>query len=179
MRVRNPCYQASHRNRLTRMYLTMVFLHILGVIVFALAHGTSIAVAFRLRKERDHSRIAAMLDVSSWSTSLMYLGLLLIIVPGVVLGFLGNYWGRWWLWVSIGLLVLVLGAMYGVAAPYYLRLRAATGATIREGSRKKAATLPADGIVESLAASSRPMVLTLIGGIGLVVILWLMIAQPG
>jgi Predicted integral membrane protein (DUF2269). len=164
---------------LTRMYPAMVFLHVLGVIVFALAHGTSIAVAFRLRGERDHSRIAAMLDVSSWSTALMYLGLLLIIITGVVLGFLGGFWGTWWLWVSIGLLVLVLGAMYGVAAPYYLRLRAATGATLRGASRDKAAALPTEGIVESLAASSRPMVLTVIGGVGLAVILWLMIAQPG
>lgn len=161
------------------MYLAMVFLHVLGVVVFVLGHGASIAVAFRLRRERDHSRIAAMLDVSSWSTMLMYLGLLLTIVPGVVLGFLGNYWGTWWLWASIGLLVLVMGSMYGVAAPYYLRLRAVTGATIRESSRQRAATLTDDGAVESLATSSRPMVLALIGGVGLVVILWLMIAQPG
>lgn len=161
------------------MYLAMVFLHVLGVIIFALGHGTSLAVAFRLRKERDHSRIAAMLDVSSWSTILMYLGLLLTIVPGIVLGFIGDYWGTWWLWVSIGLLVLVLGAMYGVASPYYLRLRAVTGATIREPSRQKAATLTADGTVESLATSSRPAVLAIIGGVGLVVILWLMIARPG
>lgn len=72
-----------------------------------------------------------------------------------------------------------MGSMYGVAAPYYLRLRAVTGATIRESSRQRAATLTDDGAVESLATSSRPMVLALIGGVGLVVILWLMIAQPG
>jgi hypothetical protein len=161
------------------MYLTMIFLHVLGAIVFALGHGTAIAVAFRLRKEHDHSRIAAMLDVSSWSTGLMYAGLLLIIVPGVVLGFLGSAWGDWWLWVSIVLLVLVMGAMYGIAAPYYLRLRAATGANMRRAPEEGAVPLPTEGVVESLAASSRPTVLALIGGVGLLVILWLMIAQPG
>jgi hypothetical protein len=157
----------------------MVFLHILGVIVFVLGHGASIAVAFRLRTERDHSRIAAMLDVSSWSTGLMYLGLLLTIVPGIVLGFLGNYWGTWWLWVSIGLLVLVMGAMYGVASPYYLTLRAATGATLKPAAKAKLDGVDTDGAVASLAASTRPTVLALIGGIGLIVILWLMIARPG
>ena len=161
------------------LYLTMVFLHVLGVIVFVLGHGASIAVAFRLRKERDHSRIAAMLDVSSWSTGLMYLGLLLTIVPGIVLGFLGSYWGTWWLWISIVLLVIVMGAMYGVASPYYLKLRAATGATVAPGAKAKLEGLNSEGAVASLAASSRPMVLALIGGVGLVVILWLMIAQPG
>lgn len=163
---------------LARVYLTMVFLHVFGVIVFALGHGTSIAVAFRLRREREHPRIAAMLDVSSWSTTLMYIGLLLIVIPGVVLGFLGGYWGTWWLWLSIVLLVLIIGAMYGIAAPYYLGLRAATGAKVPVSSQKKAATLKTDELVDSLATSWRPMALTLIGGIGLAVILWLMLAQP-
>jgi hypothetical protein len=157
----------------------MVFLHVLGVVVFALGHGTSIAVAFRLRKERDHPRIAAMLDVSAWSTGLMYIGLLLIIVPGVVLGFMGQYWGAWWLWLSIVLLVLVMGAMYGIAAPYYRSLRAATGATLPEAALRKVSTLNTGEVVNSLATSWRPTALALVGGVGLVVILWLMIAQPG
>lgn len=157
----------------------MIFLHILGVIVFAVGHGTSIAVAFRLRREQEHPRIAAMLDVSSWSTGLMYIGLLLIIVPGIVLGFLGGYWGSWWLWVSIVLLVLVMGAMYGIAAPYYVRLRAATGAKLNEVAQKRVAALDTGGAVDSLATSWRPTALALVGGVGLVVILWLMIVQPG
>lgn len=120
-----------------------------------------------------------MLDVSAWSAGLMYIGLLLIIVSGIVLGFLGGFWGDWWLWVSIVLLVLVMGAMYGIAAPYYRDLRAATGATMTEALRRKAATRDTSGAVASLATSSRPTALALAGGVGLLVILWLMIAQPG
>ncbi|WP_167139347.1 hypothetical protein [Diaminobutyricimonas sp. TR449] len=161
------------------MYLLMIFLHVLGAIVFALGHGTSVAVAFRLRKEVEHARIAAMLDLSSWSAGLMYAGLLLIIVPGIVLGFMGGFWGDWWLWVSIVLLLLVMGAMYGIATPTFRRLRFVTGATMDEASRKKAAGLGTEGVVESLATSWRPTALALIGGVGLAVILWLMIAQPG
>jgi hypothetical protein len=160
------------------MYVTMVFLHVLGVIVFAVGHGTSIAVAFTLRREREHPRIAAMLDVSSWSTSLMYIGLLLIVLPGVVLGFMGGFWGAWWLWVSIVLLVLVMGAMYGIAAPYYRGLRAATGATMPDAARARMGTVNAEETIGSLATSWRPTALAVIGGLGLAVILWLMIAQP-
>ncbi|WP_438855073.1 DUF2269 family protein [Agromyces sp. M3QZ16-3] len=160
------------------MYQFLIFLHVLGVVVFALGHGTSIAVAFRVRKEQEHPRIAAMLDVSSWSMGLMYAGLLLTIITGIVLGFVGGYWGSWWLWVSIVLLVLVMGAMYGIASPGFRRLRFATGAKMDERSRAKAAELGADGVVESLATSWRPTALALIGGIGLVVILWLMVARP-
>ncbi|WP_173922710.1 DUF2269 family protein [Agromyces sp. Marseille-P2726] len=160
------------------MYLLMIFLHVLGVVVFALGHGTSVAVAFRVRREREHARIAAMLDVSSWSTGLMYAGLLLTIIPGVVLGFMGGFWGEWWLWLSIGLLVLVMGAMYAIATPAFTRLRFATGATMPESSRRKAAGLSTDGAVEAMATSWRPTALAIVGGIGLAVILWLMIAQP-
>jgi hypothetical protein len=161
------------------MYLLMIFLHVLGVIVFALGHGTSIAVAFRMRKEREHARIAAMLDLSAWSAGLMYAGLLLTIIPGVVLGFMGGFWGDWWLWVSIVLLLAVMGAMYGIATPAFRRLRFATGATMDERSRKKAAGLGTEGVVEAMATSWRPTALAIIGGVGLAVILWLMIAQPG
>lgn len=161
------------------MYLLMIFLHVLGVIVFAVGHGTSVAVAFRLRKEREHARMAAMLDLSSWSAGLMYAGLLLIIITGVVLGFMGEMWGTWWLWVSIVLLVLIMGAMYGIATPAFLRLRFATGATMKESARRKVAELGTEGVVEAMATSWRPTALALIGGVGLAVILWLMIAQPG
>lgn len=80
------------------------------------------------------------------------------------------------MWVSIGLLVVVLGAMYGMAAPYYMRVRAATGATMRAEAVDAG---KAQAALESLATSTLPMRLALIGGVGLVVILWLMVAQPG
>src|SRR5690606_32263529 len=117
----------ARETSVSRMYEFVVFLHVAGAIVFALGHGTSIAVAFRLRVEREHPRIAALLAASSWGTSLMYSGLLLIVGSGVALGFMGNYWGQWWLWVSMVVLVLVLGAMYGMAAPFYGKVRVATG----------------------------------------------------
>lgn len=161
------------------MYQLMVFLHILGVVVFALGHGTSIAVAFRLKKETEHPRIAALLDASSWSTGLMYVGLLLIIGSGVALGFMGDYWGQWWLWLSIGLLVVVLGAMYGMAAPFYGAVRVATGGTIPEKYRSRVTDEHAATALASLATSPKPLIMTLIGGVGLIVILWLMVAQPG
>lgn len=161
------------------MYALMVFLHVLGVVVFAAGHGTSIAVAMRMRGERDRARIAAMLDLSGWSSGLMYAGLLLTIVAGVVLGFMGGFWGQWWLWVSIGLLVLVMGAMYGIATPAFTRLRAVTGAKLDEKQRQRYAGADPDAVLTKMQTSWRPMALALIGSVGLAVILWLMIAQPG
>jgi hypothetical protein len=156
----------------------MVFLHLLGSFAFVLGHGASIAVAFRLRKERDRARIAALLDVSSWGITFMYIGLLVLIVAGVVLGFMGGYWGSWWLWVSIVLFVLVMGAMYGIAMPYYRGVRVLSGARMPESARAKAEERATEGLLETLPTSWRPSALAAIGGVGLAVIIWLMIAQP-
>lgn len=160
------------------MYHFVVFLHVAGTVVFALGHGTSIAVAFRLKVEKEHPRIAALLDASTWSTNLMYVGLLLIVGSGVALGFMGDYWGQWWLWVSIGVLVLVLGAMYAMAAPFYGAVRVATGVPIPEKYRSRVTEESAAAALASLATSPKPLVMSLIGGVGLAIILWLMIAQP-
>ena len=49
----------------------LVFVHVLAVITFFLAHGTSAAMAFQLRKETEFSRIRALLDLS-WSTQISH-----------------------------------------------------------------------------------------------------------
>jgi len=161
------------------MYLLMIFLHVLGAVVFAVGHGASVVAAFRLKKETEHPRIAAMLDLSSSSKTLTYWGLLLTVLPGVVLGFMGGFWGEWWLWLSIVLLIAIMGAMYSIATPAFRRLRVATGATLSAPSQKKAVGLNADGAIQEMATSWRPAALTIIGGVGFALILWLMIAQPG
>ena len=57
----------------------LIFLHVLAVLTFFLAHGASAAMAFKLRKERDFGRIRAMLDLS-WSTGV------LVIVSFLIMG---------------------------------------------------------------------------------------------
>ena len=48
----------------------LVFVHILAAITFFLAHGTSAAMAFQVRRESDFNRIRALLDLS-WSTMII------------------------------------------------------------------------------------------------------------
>ncbi len=44
------------------LYQVVVFLHILFVIGFLLAHGVSASVSYAIKKERDVNRIRALLD---------------------------------------------------------------------------------------------------------------------
>ena len=46
------------------MHLWWVYLHILGGLLFMLAHGASAAVVFRLRRERDPAAVRVLLGLS-------------------------------------------------------------------------------------------------------------------
>ena len=160
------------------MYGLVVFLHVLGAFVFVIAHGSSMLAAFRLRGETDRQRIAAILDLSSAGIGLMYVGLLVLLLAGVLAGFMGDHWGRGWIWAALGTLVVVIAAMYLLATPFYKRMRAAAGAQVPEqvAARLEPPATPED--LALLATSNRPMLLAAIGGLGLAVILWLMVMKP-
>src|SRR5690242_1401353 len=93
------------------MYGYIIFLHVAGVFLFLLAHGASASVSFQLKRERNADRIRALLDVSIWSFGAMFIGLLLLLITGIVAGFMSNAWGRGWIWASIVLLVAIFAVM--------------------------------------------------------------------
>jgi hypothetical protein len=160
-------------------YPWLVFLHVIGSFFFVLAHGTSVLAAFKLRSEREPARITALLDLSGYSITLVYLSLLVVLASGIALGFWGDYWGHLWIWASLGLLIAVLAVMFAVAVPYYGRLRRAVGQ--KTHSDPKDAPLPEPlpaAEVAALLTSARPFVLAAVGGIGLAIIIWLMMFQP-
>ena len=106
-------------------YTWWKFLHVVGVIAFVTFHGVSVMAALRVRKELDRGRIATMLQLSGSSATGMYVSLAWLITFGVVAGIQGDYWDDGWFWISIGLLVLVIGEMSAVARPYYQRVKEA------------------------------------------------------
>jgi hypothetical protein len=79
-------------------YPWVVFAHVSGMMIFFRAHGTSMAVAFRLKQERDPARVRALLDVSSWSLGVVpSVALIVGIVAGIVAGIAGGHFGRLWI----------------------------------------------------------------------------------
>src|ERR687896_1280471 len=94
------------------MYQWIVILHVLGAFAFVAAHGVSMVAVFQLRGERDRARQAALLEVSGTGVGLMYIGLLVLLAAGILAGFLGDHWGRLWIWVALATLVVVAAVMY-------------------------------------------------------------------
>lgn len=160
------------------LYPFVVFLHVVGAFAFALGHGSSVAVAFKLRRERDPSRVAALLELSELSIYGVYAGLAVLLLAGIAAGFLGGWWGRLWIWVSLGLLLALILAMAVLGTMFYTKVRHAVG--IKGYMDKKDAPVP-EPSPEELAAllqSPRPFVLAAVGGGSLLVLLWLMYFKP-
>ncbi|MGH2456917.1 MAG: hypothetical protein ACRDHD_11760 [Candidatus Limnocylindria bacterium] len=160
-------------------YPWLVLLHVLGGFGFVLAHGVSMVVAVRLRSERDPARVTALLDVSGFSLSILYLALLVLLAAGIAAGFVGAHWDRLWIWTALGLLVVVTVMMYVFASPYYGNLRRAVGQ--KTYGMPKDAPEPAPLPETELAAlldTSRPYWLAAGGGIGLLTIIGLMVLKP-
>jgi plastocyanin len=154
------------------MYRFWVFVHILGVFGFLVSHGVSIGVAFQLRKERDPRRIVGLLELSAASVRGFYAALVVLLLGGVVAGFLGHWWSRAWIWAAIGLLILVSVAMWGLASPYYRRVGLVARA-MADGS-----TAVSEEQLGGILRSGRPLTVAGIGFAGLLAILYLMMFKP-
>jgi hypothetical protein len=160
-------------------YPWMVLTHVVGAFGFVLSHGVSAFAAFAIRREREPARIGAMLDLSSASLNGLYISLLVLLAGGIAAGFLGGYWGRLWVWVSLALLVGMVIAMYPLGSTHYQQVRRAVGQKAY-GDPKDApppAPLPAEELA-AVIASPRPFLLAGLGGGTLVVIVALMVLKP-
>ena len=156
----------------------LVFGHVLGAFTFVLAHGVSVFVALRLRSERDHARVAALLDLSRSAVTIAAFAVVFLLVTGIIAGFAGDWWGQRWIWASIGILILLWAYMSVRGTMYHDAVRHAVGSV---GIYDKRGTVPppADpAAAAALLASSRALELAAVGGIGLVAILYLMVFKP-
>lgn len=149
------------------MYRFWLFVHIAGLLGFVGAHGVSAAVGLGLRRERVPERIRAMLELSAATRVPMYASLALLLTGGLVDGFLGHWWGQGWIWFALGLFVAMAATLVGLAVPYYRRVRACLD--MRD---------IADPELDRLLRSPVPVAILLVGGVGLLTILWLMIYKP-
>jgi MFS family permease len=161
------------------MHQWFVVAHVLGAFLFVAAHGVSMGATLMLRGEHERGRVATLLQLSQSGIGIMYVGLALLLGGGIAAGFSGNHWGELWLWVAIGVLLVVAVAMYAMGSTFYMRLRNGLLIPAADGKVRESKDPPlSDAEVDAMLDSSRPYVLALIGGVGLVVIVWLMVAKP-
>jgi hypothetical protein len=136
-------------------------------------------MALRLRSERDPVRMLAMLDLSAESLGLATIGLLVLLIAGIVDGIVAGYFGQLWIWIALIGLIAIGASMTPLASGHFNAIRSALGQRTRvmKPTDPDPTPRPIEEVV-ALASSNRPQVLAIVGGGGLVVILWLMTFKP-
>lgn len=154
-------------------YEWVKYLHVASAIGFVAVHGASIVVLYAARRERDRKRIVAMLDASSRTATAMYVMLGAIVGTGLWLGALRPLWlEKRWFWLALIVLVATAGVMLAVAKPFTARIRAACEMRPTGVPRKS------DEELAEILGSGRVHVITLIGVLSLVLLLYLMVFRP-
>jgi len=154
-------------------YQWVKLLHVASAIGFVAVHGASIAVLYIARKERERKRLLAVLDFSGRTATAMYVSLGAIVTTGLWLAFLRtSLFSERWYWLAIVVLAATSVAMLAVAKPFTARIRAACAMRPSGIPRKS------DEELAEIVGSSRVHVISLIGVIGLVSILYLMVIKP-
>jgi predicted benzoate:H+ symporter BenE len=150
----------------------LLFLHITSVLALLGTHGTSMTVLYRIRRERDRARILGLVTLSGETILPMYISLAAIVVTGVLLAFKVKAFSRWWLWVAIVILVVVAALMGMIARPYFAR--------VKEACQLRPSGVPrvSDEELAEILQAPTVHVISAIGGVGLLAILYLMIFQP-
>jgi amino acid transporter len=156
-----------------------VYLHVIGAFMFVAGHGVSMFAVFQVRKERDRSKLVALLDLSGWSLAVAGIGMLILFISGIVAGLVLGSWGRWWIWIALALFIVIALLMTPVGGEYLRRLRLALGQRPRNAKPGDPDPVPvSDEELAALQASRRPELLLWLGAGGFAVILWLMMFRP-
>lgn len=145
---------------MTHLYSWLMFFHVVGLVAFVMPHGVNAAVSFAVRGPAT-APTRRLLTLSQQANFASYPGLLLLVVTGVWMGFAGSWWGQKWIWTAIVVLVLVAVAMGGLARAYYQAREAKDDAALGERLSR-----------------ARPVAAAAIGGVGLLILIFLMVFKP-
>jgi hypothetical protein len=157
----------------------LVFVHVLAAITFFLAHGTSAAMTFQIRKETEFPRIRALLDLS-WSTMiLMGVSFLIMGLTGLILPFMIHIWNKGYIWLSIVLMLFVFIYMAMFNETHYKEVRRLVGLPYMKGNKQMPAEAPSSPEeVAALLNKTSATSLVVVGYIIPAIVLWLMIFKP-
>ncbi len=148
---------------LTILIRWLVFVHVLAAITFFLAHGTSAAMTFQIRKETDFKGV-----------SFLIMGL-----TGVILPFLIHIWNRGYIWLSIVLMLFVFIYMAMFNENHYKQVRRLVGLPYMKGNKELPAEPPSspEEVAEVLNKTSVTS-MVVVGYVIPAIVLWLMIFKP-
>ena len=161
------------------VYPWIVLVHVLSAFAFVMAHGASLFVTFRVRTDSDRVRLAALLDLSGSSLTLTFVSLGVATLSGVAAAIVGGHFSQFWPWAAIGVLIVVSIVMTPLATYPLTAVRRGLGQQNQEDKKKGITPEPVgDAELAAVRARVRPERVTVIGLVGLAVLVWLMQLKP-
>jgi hypothetical protein len=161
------------------LYLWIKFIHVAASFTFILGHGAAVAFSFKVKQEKELERVRAMLDLSGSMWNVYMLSWLVLMIAGIVNGFMGKWWSAGWMWASLGLMLVIFFWMFYLGGRQYHPLRKAFGMEYHVGKDVLPAEEPRPEAERmALIAATNPMQLLVVGYGGFILILWLMIFKP-
>jgi hypothetical protein len=153
--------------------------HVGAAFAFVAGHGVSMLVTFRLRHEREATRMLALLDFSGFSLGLAISGAIVLLIAGILDGIVGGFFGRAWIWVALVLFVTVAMLMTPLESKHLNLVRQALGQRTRLLKATDPDPVPlSPEELQALTRERSPERGLLIGGGGFLVILALMVLKP-
>ena len=147
------------------------FIHLIGVVGFMAAHGTSMAATMMIRRMRDPQHISGVLQLSATTVLAFYLSTLILLIGGIGAGIRGRWFDQGWIWLSLGLLVAVGILMFPLARGYFRRIR-----TVIELMESGTAVTQEDFV--RVLNSGNPMLTIGTGSVAILFIVYLMVLKP-
>lgn len=164
------------------LYSWSVWLHILFSFIFFFAHGTSMAIAFLLPKEKDPVRMKSLLDVSGITILPLGISLLGILITSLYMGFAAGWIRTGWWGLSFLLLLGTVVWMTWYSRNYYSPIRKALGGFYMSGFSTPNPPVENKVIdmneVQSLIQKTNPHLLATVGFVVTAALLWLMRFKP-
>jgi hypothetical protein len=164
------------------LYTWSVWLHVLFSFIFFFAHGTSMAIAFLLPKEKDPARMTALLDISGITILPLGISLLGILLTSLYMGFAVGWVRTGWWGLSFVLFLVTIVWMTWYSRNYYSPIRKALGSFYMSGFSTPNSPLEGKQInmeeVQALVQRTNPHLLAGVGFVVVALLLWLMRFKP-
>ena len=158
------------------MYNWLVFLHIFFGFSLMLAHGVHAAAMLAFRNEKDPERALTFFNIVPQINMVRYL-MVLMGVPGVIAAFITPWWRQGWVWASLVVFLIISFVMYRYGAGYFGLIERAAQQVI-EARKGNTDVETAQKEFDQVRLSSHPMLVSVVGLLGLAIILWLMRFKP-
>ncbi len=147
------------------------FIHLVGVVGFVAAHGTSMAATVLVRRIRDPEQVSGILQLSAATVSAFYVSTVVLLVGGFGAGFVGHWFDQGWIWLSLGVLVGVGVLMFPMAKRHFRRIRMVlelmeTGTTVSRDDFAR------------VVDAGNPVLTAGVGSVAIFLIVYLMVLKP-